>query len=182
MGTPNVVVMIPVPYPPSSRGRDIRRSSATYLAELWSSGWPVVSGLFQTESGAKKRGVVAAGALPASTVEARETFFGAANVNRTGEIRDDRVIVTWFGVASLAVSLDGRVVLLDIRRIGRCAGFSLAADLPERVRFSRSGGSFSVAAGAPSENVEMAFAVQTDPARLLDPDGNVVELVRRDPV
>jgi hypothetical protein len=52
-------------------------------------------------------------ALPRSTVKARETFFGGANVDRRGHVRDNRVIVSWFGIASLAVSFKGRVVLLD---------------------------------------------------------------------
>lgn len=55
----------------------------------------------------------AAGALSRSTVKAREGFFGAANVDRAGRVRRDRVIVTWFGVASLAASFRGHVVLLD---------------------------------------------------------------------
>ena len=55
----------------------------------------------------------AAGAAPRSTVKARKAFFGSANVDRGGRVRKDRVIVTWFGIASLAGSFNGRVVLLD---------------------------------------------------------------------
>ncbi|MEA2420188.1 MAG: hypothetical protein QOE60_2394 [Thermoleophilaceae bacterium] len=51
--------------------------------------------------------------LPKRTIEAREAFFGAANVDKRGEVRRDRVILSWFGVASFAAALDGKVVLLD---------------------------------------------------------------------
>jgi len=51
--------------------------------------------------------------LPRATVKARKAFFGTANVDRAGRVRDDRVLVSWFGVGSLAVSFEGRVVLLD---------------------------------------------------------------------
>ncbi len=54
-----------------------------------------------------------AGSVPAATVEAREAFFGERNVDRRGRLPRDRVIVSWFGVSSLAVSFAGRVVLLD---------------------------------------------------------------------
>ena len=56
---------------------------------------------------------IADAALGKSTVRAREAFFGAKNVDRKGNVRRDRVIVSWFGVASLAASFDGQVVLLD---------------------------------------------------------------------
>jgi hypothetical protein len=56
----------------------------------------------------------AAGAVPAETLEARNRFFGAANVDQaTGEPRRDRVVVSWFGVTQFAAAIDGRVVLLD---------------------------------------------------------------------
>jgi hypothetical protein len=49
-----------------------------------------------------------------STIAARRRFFGAANVDpRTGTVRDDRVILSWFGVAGYAAALNGHVVLLD---------------------------------------------------------------------
>lgn len=51
--------------------------------------------------------------LPKRTIEAREVFFGAANVDRRGDVRGDRVILSWFGVASFAAAIDGKVVLLD---------------------------------------------------------------------
>ena len=47
-------------------------------------------------------------------VAARSKFFGAENVNQaTGAVRRDRVIVSWVTNASLAASIEGRVVLLD---------------------------------------------------------------------
>ncbi len=59
----------------------------------------------------------ATGASAAPTdplVTTRSKFFGAENVNQhTGAVRNDRVIVTWITNASLAVSLEGRIVLLD---------------------------------------------------------------------
>ena len=49
-----------------------------------------------------------------STVTARTHFFGAKNVDQhTGAVRRDRVIVSWFGISSLAAAIDGHVVLLD---------------------------------------------------------------------
>jgi hypothetical protein len=48
------------------------------------------------------------------TVAARARFFGAENVNpSTGQVRADRVILSWITNASLAVSIKGRIVLLD---------------------------------------------------------------------
>jgi hypothetical protein len=47
-------------------------------------------------------------------VAARSKFFGAENVNQqTGAVRRDRVIISWVTNASLAVAIEGRVVLLD---------------------------------------------------------------------
>ncbi len=47
-------------------------------------------------------------------VAARQKFFGAENVDpRTGEVRRDKVIASWVTNATLAVSLEGRIVLLD---------------------------------------------------------------------
>ena len=51
--------------------------------------------------------------LPGETVEARRHFFGPQNVDAVGRVRSDRVIASWFSVASLAVAIDGHVVLLD---------------------------------------------------------------------
>ena len=50
----------------------------------------------------------------AATIAAREKFFGAENVDpREGEVRHDRVIFSWVTNASLAISIKGRIVLLD---------------------------------------------------------------------
>lgn len=47
-------------------------------------------------------------------VNARQKFFGAENVNpTTGEVRNDRVIFSWATNTTYAVSLRGRVILLD---------------------------------------------------------------------
>jgi catechol 2,3-dioxygenase-like lactoylglutathione lyase family enzyme len=62
------------------------------------------------------------------------------------------------------------------------AGLELGTDTPERVQFRGAGGSFSLVAGAaPTQNVELAFpaAAGAEPGVRRDPDGNVVELVRR---
>src|SRR5215472_15332306 len=58
--------------------------------------------------------VVAAQGLSPDTIAARERFFGAENVDAvSGEVRADRVIFSWVTNASLAVSIRGRIVLLD---------------------------------------------------------------------
>ncbi|WP_187148696.1 hypothetical protein [Methylocella silvestris] len=50
----------------------------------------------------------------AAMIAARQKFFGTENINsRTGEVRRDRVIFSWTTNATLAVSLKGRVILLD---------------------------------------------------------------------
>lgn len=50
----------------------------------------------------------------AQTIAARQRFFGFDNVNpRTGAVRNDRVIISWYGVSSFAASFSGHVVLLD---------------------------------------------------------------------
>ncbi len=50
----------------------------------------------------------------AATIAARQRFFGAENVDpRSGDVRRDRVIFSWATNASLAVSIKGRIVLLD---------------------------------------------------------------------
>ncbi|MFP5299255.1 MAG: MBL fold metallo-hydrolase, partial [Actinomycetota bacterium] len=59
------------------------------------------------------------GSVPAreaarSMIEARQRFFGKENVNpKTGAVRKDKVILSWFSVASYAASFNGHVVLLD---------------------------------------------------------------------
>jgi len=51
--------------------------------------------------------------LEDATIAAREYVFGADNVKATGKLPKNRVFVSWFGVASLAVGVNGKVVLLD---------------------------------------------------------------------
>ena len=47
-------------------------------------------------------------------VAARQKFFGAENVDpKRGDVRRDRVIISWVTNASLAASIEGRIVLLD---------------------------------------------------------------------
>lgn len=47
-------------------------------------------------------------------VRTRQRFFGAANVDPgSGQVRADRVIVSWFGCTSYAVAFTGTVLLLD---------------------------------------------------------------------
>ncbi|MGH2734614.1 MAG: MBL fold metallo-hydrolase [Actinomycetota bacterium] len=51
---------------------------------------------------------------PSPTIEARRRFFGSSNVDPTsGAVRPDRVIMSWFSVASYAAAVNGHVVLLD---------------------------------------------------------------------
>jgi hypothetical protein len=53
-------------------------------------------------------------ALPPDAIAARTHFFGAENVDAaTGTVRRDRVVLSWFGVSSLAMAMNGEVVLLD---------------------------------------------------------------------
>lgn len=53
-------------------------------------------------------------ALPADGIAARTHFFGAENVDAaTGAVRKDRVVLSWFGVSSMAMAINGEVVLLD---------------------------------------------------------------------
>src|SRR4051812_47967069 len=55
-----------------------------------------------------------AAAATSPTVAARQHFFGTENVDpATGAVRDDRVILSWFGISSLALAIEGHVVLLD---------------------------------------------------------------------
>jgi catechol 2,3-dioxygenase-like lactoylglutathione lyase family enzyme len=55
-------------------------------------------------------------------------------------------------------------------------GFRLAGEAPARARFAGQGGSFSLVAGRPTENVHMTFRGHVTGVRL-DPDGNRVEIV-----
>jgi catechol 2,3-dioxygenase-like lactoylglutathione lyase family enzyme len=58
------------------------------------------------------------------------------------------------------------------------AGLRIGADEPERLQLRGADGSFSLVAGTPTAHVDMALPAAAD-AALRDPDGNVVELVRR---
>ena len=56
----------------------------------------------------------AAGGSSKDMIAARQRFFGTANVDpQTGDVRSDRVILSWFGVASYAAAFNGHVVLVD---------------------------------------------------------------------
>ncbi|MFA5891788.1 MAG: MBL fold metallo-hydrolase [Actinomycetota bacterium] len=46
-------------------------------------------------------------------VVARARIFGIENVDATGNVRSDRVILSWFGVSNFAMAIGGHVVLLD---------------------------------------------------------------------
>ncbi|MBF6332880.1 MBL fold metallo-hydrolase [Nocardia transvalensis] len=51
---------------------------------------------------------------PTQTIAARQRFFGADVIDATtGQVRPDRVVVSWFGCASFAVAMGGTVILLD---------------------------------------------------------------------
>src|SRR5262245_10621571 len=57
-----------------------------------------------------------------ATIVARQRFFGLDNVDPdSGAVRKDRVIISWFGMASFAAAMDGHVVLLDAW-VNRLAG------------------------------------------------------------
>lgn len=48
------------------------------------------------------------------TIASRQRYFGTANVDpSTGNVRRDRVILSWFGVTNFAMAIRGQVVLLD---------------------------------------------------------------------
>lgn len=65
-------------------------------------------------NGAVGGGPVAKAASRAEVVAARQRFFGIRNVDpRTGRVRGDRVILSWFGVTNFAMAIGGKVVLLD---------------------------------------------------------------------
>lgn len=52
-------------------------------------------------------------ALTRGEVALRRKFFGRRNVDATGRVRKDRVILSWFGVTGYAMAIHGRVLLLD---------------------------------------------------------------------
>ena len=64
--------------------------------------------------GARGGGTVFAEATPAETIALRTRYLGAENVDpRTGAVRRDRVILSWFGVTNFVMAIRGHVVLLD---------------------------------------------------------------------
>ena len=81
----------------------------------------VVTAALVTTTGAT---IVSAQADP-QMVAARSHYFGLDNVDPlTGEVRSDRVIVSWQGMSNLAASFNGHVVLLNawISRSPRATG------------------------------------------------------------
>ena len=63
---------------------------------------------------ARGGGPVVAGASDAQTIALRQKYFGAANVDpRSGAVRRDKLIMSWFGVTNFAMAIRGHVVLLD---------------------------------------------------------------------
>jgi catechol-2,3-dioxygenase len=88
-----------------------------------------------------------------------------------GAMRGDGAIDhLWIRVADVAASKG------FYEDIAPHAGFRLGSDAPGLARFAAEGGSFSLVAGRPSENVHMTFRGAVTGVRL-DPDGNRVELV-----
>lgn len=58
-------------------------------------------------------GLESRAAMTLETVQLRRRYFGAENVDATGAVRKDRVILSWVGVVNFAMAIRGRVVLLD---------------------------------------------------------------------
>jgi catechol 2,3-dioxygenase-like lactoylglutathione lyase family enzyme len=94
----------------------------------------------------------------------------AEAVHFDGVRRDGLVDHLWVRVADVAASKR------FYETIAPRAGFRLGTDTPERAGFNGESGSFSVLTGTPTEHLEMAFTA-SEPAELLDPDGNLVKLV-----
>src|SRR5687768_9213796 len=46
-------------------------------------------------------------------IEARQKFFGIENVDSRGQVKKDKVIFSWVTNTTYAVSVQGRVMLLD---------------------------------------------------------------------
>ena len=57
--------------------------------------------------------LAAAAAPPGDIVKARQKFFGVENVDSNGNVKGDKVIVSWATNTTYLVSLEGRVILLD---------------------------------------------------------------------
>lgn len=58
-------------------------------------------------------GAPQAGGLDPRTIALREKFFGADNVDPRGNVRRDKVILSWASVMTYAAAINGNVVLLD---------------------------------------------------------------------
>ena len=58
-------------------------------------------------------GAPAATQLDPRTIALREKFFGADNVDAQGNVRPDKVILSWASVMTYAAAINGHVVLLD---------------------------------------------------------------------
>jgi catechol 2,3-dioxygenase-like lactoylglutathione lyase family enzyme len=129
----------------------------------------------------------------------REDYYGAFLLDPDGNSaeavhhgalrREGALDHVWMRVRSLAAAR------AFYARIAPFGGFELAAVHEERVRFAAGapgGGSLTLVAGEPTRNVHLAFAVRDSAvleasraslpaagARVLDPDGNSIELVIR---
>ena len=84
---------------------------------------------------------------------------------RQGELIDH----LWIRVADVAASK------AFYEAIGPDTGLALRDDLPERAQFVGEGGSFSLVAGKPTENVTLTLRSKRG-AAVVDPDGNLVAL------
>jgi catechol 2,3-dioxygenase-like lactoylglutathione lyase family enzyme len=152
---------------PVTRGLHIgfRAPSRAEVDEFWRVG-----------TGAGYRDDGAPGARPQYTEDYYGSFLldpdgNSAEAVHHGAMRGSGAVDhLWIRVADVAASkrfYDG---------VGPRAGFRLGSDTPERAQFLGEGGSFSVVAGRPSENVRMTFRGPVAGIHL-DPDGNTVEIV-----
>jgi catechol 2,3-dioxygenase-like lactoylglutathione lyase family enzyme len=96
----------------------------------------------------------------------------AEGVHHDGVRRDGIVDHLWIRVADVAASK------AFYEALAPRAGFRLNKVTAERAQFSGASGSFSVLTGEPTRHLRMAFATSGEAAELIDPDGNVVELLR----
>jgi L-ascorbate metabolism protein UlaG (beta-lactamase superfamily) len=62
----------------------------------------------------KKPPAAQAAPLPQKTIDARIKLLGAQNVNpKTGVVRSDKIIFSWYGISNFVASFRGQVVILD---------------------------------------------------------------------
>jgi catechol 2,3-dioxygenase-like lactoylglutathione lyase family enzyme len=92
-----------------------------------------------------------------------------------GAMRGAAIDHIWMRVSDLAA------VRRFYEELAPHAGFRVSYELPERVGFVGATGAFSLVAGEPSRHVHLGFAARDAAVagRRLDPEGNLVELVRR---